>query len=85
MKREPRPITQSTLYFRLLAGGYLLYTAWDIRGAVAENPLFLIAIVAFAIIGAALVGQAGWKLYKKDYEGGNPPEEPAENEEEPVA
>ena len=61
--------SQSTLFFRILAGGYLLYTAWDLREAIAENPLFIVAIVCFAIIGAVLVGHSGWKLYKKDYEG----------------
>lgn len=70
MKKEPHLYAQSTLLLRLLAGGYLVYTAWDIREAVAENPLFIIAIVAFAVIGTALLAHAGWKLCKGEYEGG---------------
>ena len=80
MKKESPKYAQSTLFLRLLAGGYLIYTAWDIREAVHENPLFIIAIVAFAVIGAALLAHAGWKLYKGDYEGA-PNHAPAEPEE----
>ena len=70
MKKETQYFAQSTLFLRLLAGGYLVYTAWKLRESVAENPLFLIAIVVFAVSGAALMGHAGWKLYKGEYEGG---------------
>ena len=79
MKKESPKFAQSTLLLRLLAGGYLVYTAWDIREAVNENPLFIIAIVAFAVIGTALLAHAGWKLYKGDYEGA--PNQAAEAEE----
>ena len=85
MKKETRYYAQSTLYLRLLAGGYLVYTAWDIREAVSVNPLFILAIVAFGVIGALLMGHAGWKLYKGEYEGGpgvTKAEEPAENTEQ---
>ena len=70
MKKETQYYAQSTLYLRLLAGGYLCYTAWKIRESVTENPLFIIAIVAFAVAGAALMAHAGWKLFKGEYEGG---------------
>lgn len=70
MKKETQYYAQSTLYLRLLAGGYLAYTAWKLRESIAENPLFIIAIVAFAVIGAALMAHAGWKLFKGEYAGG---------------
>ena len=87
MKKETKPFTQMQLMVRLLAGGYLLYSAWKLRNATAESPLFIIAIVAFLVIGALLVSQAGWKLYKGQYEGGPgmaapEPEEPEETTEE---
>ena len=82
MKKETQYYAQSTLYLRLLAGGYLAYTAWKIRESVAENPLFIIAIVAFALIGAALMAHAGWKLFKGEYAGGPATVVPDEETEE---
>ena len=70
MKQEPKLYTQMYLYIRLLAGGYLLYTAWKIRDGIAEQPLLLIALAAFIIIGIAMAAHAGWKLWKGEYEGG---------------
>ena len=78
MKKESPKYAQSTLILRLLAGGYLLYLSWDLRGAIAESPLFIVAIVAFSLIGAALLIHAGWKLLKGDYEGAPNQEPPAE-------
>ena len=79
MKKESPKYAQSTLIFRLLAGGYLLYLSWDLRGAIAENPLFIVAIAVFSLIGAALLIHAGWKLFKGDYEGGASQDPPAED------
>ena len=67
MKKEPKPYTQMNLLMRLLAGVYLLYTAWNIRDGLTEDPLLLVAMVAFVIIGVILTAHAGWKLYKRDY------------------
>lgn len=81
--KQSHTYTQSNLFFRILAGGYLLYTAWDLREAIAENPLFIVAIVCFAIIGTVLIGHSGWKLYKKDYEGAPAVTPPADEETTP--
>ena len=49
----------------LFAGAYLLYTAWKLRTAVADRPLFLIAIIVFGIAGAGIIAFAAWG--RKDY------------------
>ena len=67
-KKVSRP-PQSSLYLRLLGGGYLVYIAWDLRGAVGENPLFWIAILVFGIVGLFLAGESLWKLFRKEYAG----------------
>ena len=80
---KKRTYTQSALCFRLLAGGYLLYTAWGLRDAISEHPLFIVAIVFFAVVGAMLVVQSGLRLYKKEYEGGaGAPQPEAETDQE---
>ena len=70
MKKEST--NQSLIYLavRLFAGIYLMYTAWDLRNALSESPLFLIAIVAFGVIGLVLTVQAGINIVKGNYEGG---------------
>lgn len=70
MKKAHKPDTQMYLVIRLLAGIYLMYTAWNIREGLAEQPLLVIAMAAFALIGAVLAAHAGWKLFKGEYEGG---------------
>ena len=60
------------------AGIYLLYTAWNLRTALAEKPLFLIAIILFAIAGAGLIVFAGWRMYQQK----NPAPPAADAEEE---
>ena len=75
-KKVNRP-PQSSLYLRLLGGGYLVYIAWDLRGAVDENPLFWIAILVFGAVGFALAAQSLLKLIRKEYAGA---EEASESE-----
>ena len=36
---------------QFFAGIYLVYTAWKLRTALVEKPLFLIAIIFFAMVG----------------------------------
>ena len=83
MNQEPKLYTQLYLYIRLLAGGYLLYTAWKLRDGIGEQPLLLIAMAAFAVIGTALAAHAGWKLWKGEYEGGKADAKPADEETAP--
>ncbi|MBQ8237346.1 MAG: hypothetical protein IJZ39_04280 [Oscillospiraceae bacterium] len=80
MKKESKPYSQIYLIVRVLAGGYLMYTAWNLREALPEQPLLIIAIAAFAVIGAVLAAHAGWKLYRGEYEGGPGLAKPADEE-----
>lgn len=65
----------------LFAGAYLLYTAWKLRTAVAERPLFLIAVIVFGIAGAGIIALAAWGMYKNQHAAPETQEE-EESEEE---
>ena len=80
MSKKPAKHDQLSLTLRLVAGAYLLYSAWKIRGAVAENPFFLVAIIVFIIAGAFIVGHAALRLIKGQYD--QPGAEDAEETEE---
>ena len=80
MRNEANRPPQSSLYLRLLGGGYLVYIAWDLRGAVAENPLFWIAILVFGTVGAILFGQSLMKLIRREYAGAESTAEPETTE-----
>ena len=58
MSNQEDKITSTSLFLRLLGGGYLVYLAWDLRGGAQENPLFLIAAIVFGLIGAGLFGHS---------------------------
>ena len=68
MRKEPAKHDQFSLTLRIAAGAYLLYSAWKLRGAVAEKPFFLAAIILFAITGAWIAGHAAWRLSQGRYE-----------------
>ena len=70
MQNESKNHSLMYLAVRLFAGIYLMYTAWDLRGAISESPFFIVAIVAFAAIGAVLAVRSGIRIVKGDYEGG---------------
>ena len=55
MNNEANKISQTSLFLRLLGGGYLLYLAWDLRASVQDSLLFLIAVAVFAVVGAVLL------------------------------
>ena len=74
-KNVNRP-PQSSLYLRLLGGGYLVYIAWDLRGAVEETPLFWIAILIFGTVGLCLAAHSLLKLFRKEYAGAESIPEP---------
>ena len=83
MKKEPTKPAQISLLLRLVGGGYLLYTAWDLRGAFRDGPYFLVFAVLFALVGAGLLGHSIYKFIKKEYIPNTPFYTPApENQEE---
>ena len=56
---------------RILGGGYLIYLAWDLRSAIADSPLYLIAVLLFAAVGLALLVTsvrylAGHRYFRND-------------------
>ena len=64
--KKPSP-PQATMILRLFAGVYLLYVAWSIRGGAQEQPLYWIAIVVFAVVGAWLLIRTLLQLYHNEY------------------
>ena len=54
MNKQANGLSQTSLFLRLLGGGYLVYLAWDLRGAVQESLFFLIAMVIFGLVGVVL-------------------------------
>ncbi len=64
--------SQTTLFLRLLCGGYLIYLAWGLYKDGAGG-LFLAAGAVFALVGAALlVFTLRGMLWKED-QGEEPP------------
>ena len=80
MSKTPAKHDQLSLTLRIAAGAYLLYSAWKLREAIAEKPLFLVFIVLFVIAGAFIAGHAAWRLIKGEYD--HPGVEEAEETEE---
>ncbi len=72
---------QVSLLLRLLGGGYLLYLAWDLRGSLGDSPLFLIAVIVFAVVGVILVGHSGLTLLRHEYFRNPEPPQTEESEE----
>ena len=64
MSKQNTP-PQSSLILRLVAGGYLVYLAWDLRHAMAENGMYILAVAGFAIAGLLLMGFALWPLIRR--------------------
>ena len=79
MSKTPAKHDQLSLTLRIAAGGYLLYSAWKLREAIAEKPVFLVFIVLFVIAGAFIAGHAAWRLIKGQYD--QPGEEESEESE----
>ena len=67
MSNERNTPPQSSLLLRVIGGIYLVYLAWDSRGATEINALFWIPIVIFAVVGALLAGHSLWTLYNHGY------------------
>ena len=58
---------QSSVILRILGGGYLVYLAWDMRGALADRPWLLIPILFFGVGGLVLAGGSIHSLITNDY------------------
>ena len=67
MNNEANRPPQTSLLLRLLGGGYLVYLAWDLRASVQESILFLIAVLIFGLVGAALFIHSLVTLMKHGY------------------
>ena len=67
MKNNAFP-PQSSMYFRMIAGGYLVYLAWDIYKGMPAGLLYWIPVIAFAVIGTALVVLSLRKLVQMNQE-----------------
>lgn len=72
MNQENHQIPQFSLILRLLCGGYLLYTAWGLRGAFGESPWYIAFAGIFAVIGLVLCVHSAVKLVKKKYTANKP-------------
>ncbi len=70
-----RQVTQVTLLLRLVCGGYLLYLAWELRGAVfgPERQLgIVLAAAVFAVAGLLLCVFSLRGLIRREYETSDP-------------
>ena len=54
MKKNNTFSPQTMLYFRIFAGGYLMYLSWDLYKEMPEGLLYWIPVIAFAVIGFAI-------------------------------
>lgn len=64
MNKNANNAPQFSLILRLLCGGYLVYTAWDLRGAFQDRPHFIVFAAIFALVGLVLFGFSAWKLWE---------------------
>ena len=67
MNNEANRPPQTSYLFRILGGGYLIYLAWDLRASAQEGLLFLIAILVFGLVGAALLLHSLMTLLRHGY------------------
>ena len=67
MNEQKNTPPSSSMILRILGGVYLVYLAWDMRGAIGNGPLFTIAVPVFAVIGALLAGHSIWVLAHHGY------------------
>ena len=67
MSEQKNTPPSSSMILRILGGIYLVYLAWDMRSAIPNGPLYVIPIILFAVIGAALAGHSLWTLARHGY------------------
>ncbi len=74
-----KEVTQLTLTLRIGCAVYLIYLAWELRGSVLAGDIpFLLAALAFFVIGAALGTHSLVKLIRREYTVPSSPEEEEE-------
>ena len=68
-KKKPAKDLQLVVMLRAAGGAYLLYLAWGLREADFSGTgiLYLLGMIVFALVGAALVIWSGLQLYRGDY------------------
>ena len=65
--KETNSPPEFSVILRILGGGYLVYLAWDLRASVQDGPLFLIAVIVFALVGLILAGTSIRYLLQHKY------------------
>lgn len=68
-------LSQTTLFLRLLCGGYLIYLGIGILLDRTAAPLFKAAAVLFILVGAGLLAFTAWILLRRKDEPEDPDEE----------
>jgi len=79
-QNNPSAPPQGSVLLRLLAGGYLVYLAWQLFQGADGDWRLLLAAGIFAVVGAALVVWNGWdpdpqRLLPQHASPGAPPED----------
>jgi threonine/homoserine/homoserine lactone efflux protein len=65
--KETNSPPEFSVTLRILGGGYLVYLAWGLRTSVQDGPLFLIAVIVFALVGLILAGTSIRYLLQHKY------------------
>lgn len=67
-QKNKRPATsQMNLLLRILIGGYLLYSSYDMRDHYGE-PAFTVASIIFVIAGIWLISNSVKRMVKGDFD-----------------
>ena len=82
MSKKAPDISQTSLFLRLLGGGYLVYLTWDLRETFGQSLFFTIALIVFGLVGVTLLVHTLWKLLSDEYFRKSEPKEPEEGTEE---
>lgn len=85
-KKKPSKDPQIIVLLRAIGGAYLLYLAWGLRDAdfSGKGIVFLIALIVFAVVGAALLIFSVRQLIRGDYlRPGQSPDSGEDTEPEP--
>ena len=76
MEKKKKPLLpKSTLIIRLIAGGYLIYLAYELLIGLKESqgaplPVTIVSVFLFAVCGLILVILNGKDFLKGNFQGG---------------